>query len=63
MPAQKAVELLWSQVYTIQERTCLRFGAVSSMLVAFLMLMPNSLSDLQSMMLACFLMIVGLKCL
>ena len=30
MPAQKDKEDLWSQVYTIQLRTCLRLGAVSS---------------------------------
>jgi len=30
MPAQKDCEDLWSQVYTMHARTCLRFGAVSS---------------------------------
>lgn len=46
MPAQKDWEDLWSQVYTMQLRTCLRFGAVSSGLVAFLMLTASSDSDL-----------------
>jgi hypothetical protein len=46
MPAQKAADDLWSHVYTIQLRTCLRFGAVSSMLVAFRILMASSPSDL-----------------
>jgi len=46
MPAQKAPEDLWSHVYTMQLRTCLRFGAVSSILVAFRILIASSPSDL-----------------
>src|SRR4051794_17351225 len=46
MPAQKATEDLWSHVYTMQLRTCLRFGAVSSILVAFRILIASSPSDL-----------------
>jgi hypothetical protein len=46
MPAQKAPELLWSHVYTMQLLTCLRFGAVSSILVAFRILIASSPSDL-----------------
>lgn len=42
MPAQKACEDLWSQVYTIHARTCLRLGEISSGLVAFLMLTASS---------------------
>ncbi len=49
MPAQKDWEDLWSQVYTMQLRTCLRFGAVSSGLVAFLTLIASSASDLGAM--------------
>lgn len=48
IPDQKACEDLWSQVYTMQLRTCLRFGAVSSGLVAFLMLITSSVSDLET---------------
>lgn len=46
IPAQKDCEDLWSQVYTIQARTCLRFGEISSGLVAFLMLTVSSWSVL-----------------
>ena len=46
MPAQNAPEDLWSHVYTIQLLTCLRLGAVSSILVALRILMANSASDL-----------------
>jgi hypothetical protein len=46
MPAQKAPEDLWSHVYTMQLLTCLRFGAVSSILVAFRILIASSPSDL-----------------
>jgi hypothetical protein len=51
MPDQKAIEDLLSHVYTIQLRTCLRLGAVSSGLVAFWMLMASSLSDLDTVIL------------
>lgn len=46
IPAQKAWEDRWSHVYTMQLRTCFRFGAVSSGFVAFLMLIANSWSVL-----------------
>lgn len=46
MPDQKAEADLWSQVYTIHARTCLRLGDISSLLVAFLMLIANSWSVL-----------------
>lgn len=42
IPAQKDCEDLWSQVYTIQARTCLRLGEISSGLVAFFMLTASS---------------------
>ena len=44
MPAQNAVDDLWSHVYTIQLRTCFRFGALSSMLVALRILIARSAS-------------------
>jgi hypothetical protein len=46
MPAQKAWEDLWSHVYTMQARTCLRLGEISSPFVAFFMLMASSWSVL-----------------
>lgn len=46
IPDQKAWDDLWSQVYTMHARTCLRLGEISSLLVAFLMLMASSWSVL-----------------